>query len=179
MNTNDNLTNSLMIERDQLMRKLKSSNSSKVLFIFLFVLALGLGLYTFFVVKAPKVDPSAMEKIEDLESQVATLEDENEDLKTNTSSTNSGSADCADGEIPSGNIYTVQFKSLTNKIKLMSGKFLNLKQSQGKYHEYSIGIYDNQRDAVVLRDQLEKLGFRDAFVVVFQGDRKVLLKDLK
>ena len=77
-------------------------------------------------------------------------------------------------------VYAVQFRSLESKVPLVSGKFNTIKDYQSsELFSYSAGVFATEAEAVQLRDQLEKIGFKDAFVVAFKQGERMLLKNLQ
>ncbi len=62
-------------------------------------------------------------------------------------------------------VYSVQLKSVKN-FKLASDNLVNLKEfSKGNVSKYSLGNYTKYAEAEDLKNQLKKIGFRDAFIV--------------
>jgi N-acetylmuramoyl-L-alanine amidase len=77
-------------------------------------------------------------------------------------------------------VYKVQIASSDKKIPLDSDKFKGV-EKPGEYqdkgiYKYTAGEYSNQSDAVKLQSQLRKQGFKDAFVIAMQDNKRVPLK---
>lgn len=77
-----------------------------------------------------------------------------------------------------GTVYRVQFKmSLKpiNESKFMSMGMKDLYMYRsGKYYKYCTGEFSNEADADSFKNNLRRKGFKDAFVVKFKDDKRVL-----
>jgi len=77
-------------------------------------------------------------------------------------------------------IYKVQLLSSDKKIPLNSDKFKNI-EKPGEYmdkgvYKYTSGEFSNQKDAKDLQTQLRKSGYKDAFVISMQNNKRITLK---
>ena len=74
-------------------------------------------------------------------------------------------------------VYSVQLKSVKN-FKLASDNLVNLKEfSKGNVSKYSLGNYTKYAEAIDLKDQLKKIGFRDAFIVAESYGKPIGIRD--
>ncbi len=86
----------------------------------------------------------------------------------------------ATAPINAGIVYKVQLLSSDKKIALNSDKFKNI-EKLGEYvdkgiYKYTAGEYANQQDAKELQLILRKKGFKDAFVISMQDNKRIALK---
>jgi len=172
---NKNINSSLDKEVKKLRKQVKSANSQKAFAYFLSVLLIGVIAYGYFVL----FDQSA---VSELDAQFKKLQQENSELIDELAEMQARS------EAPQGSIglnaastvYSVQFRSLTNRVPLVSSQFIAIKGFEStKLFSYSAGVFATEKEAVLLRDELEKLGFKDAFIVAVQNGDKTMLKDLR
>ncbi|MCQ2296953.1 MAG: N-acetylmuramoyl-L-alanine amidase [Bacteroidales bacterium] len=82
-----------------------------------------------------------------------------------------------------GVVYKVQFLSSDKKLKEGSREFKGLKDYeyyiQNGAYRYTTGSFRNVRDASTYQKEIRALGFSDAFVVAFIGDRRITLQQAK
>ena len=80
-------------------------------------------------------------------------------------------------------MYKVQFLSSDKKLKEGSREFKGLKDYeyyiQNGTYRYTTGSFRNVRDASTYQREIRALGFSDAFVVAFIGDRRITLQQAK
>lgn len=74
-------------------------------------------------------------------------------------------------------VYKVQLLSSDKKISLTSDKFKDV-ENPGEYmdkgvYKYTSGEFTNQQDAKVLQTTLRKKGFKDAFVITMQDNKRI------
>ena len=77
-------------------------------------------------------------------------------------------------------VYKVQLLSSDKKIALTSDMFKNI-EKPGEYfdngiYKYTAGEFLNQNDAKEFQTQLRKKGFKDAFVISMQDNKRITLK---
>jgi len=77
-------------------------------------------------------------------------------------------------------VYKVQLMSSDKKIPLTSEKFKDVIQP-GEYTEkgifkYTGGNFKTKQEAVKLQNELRKKGFKEAFVIAMQGEKRIPLK---
>ncbi len=77
-------------------------------------------------------------------------------------------------------VYKVQLMSSDKKIPLTSEKFKDVSQP-GEYTEkgifkYTGGNFKTKQEAVKLQNELRKKGFKEAFVIAMQGEKRIPLK---
>ena len=77
-------------------------------------------------------------------------------------------------------VYKVQIVSSDKKISLTSDKFKDVERP-GEYvdkgvYKYTSGEFNNKQDAVKLQNELRKKGFKEAFVIAMQDDKRIPLK---
>lgn len=77
-------------------------------------------------------------------------------------------------------VYKVQLLSSDKKIPLNSDKFKNI-EKPGEYmdkgiYKYTAGEFANQNDAKELQTILRKKGFKDAFVISMQDNKRIAFK---
>lgn len=78
-------------------------------------------------------------------------------------------------------VFKVQFLVWTEKLPADSKKFKKLKKvdfyvDKGNY-KYVVGSEEQMSKAVELCEVIKKQGFPDAFVVAFQGDKRITIKE--
>lgn len=172
---NKNINSALDKEVKKLRNQLKSANSQKAFAYFFSILLLGVIAYGYFFLFESDANAG-------IKAQITQLKQENKELINEMAElqANAGSGDGSVSLNAASTVYSVQFRSLANRVPLVSSDFIAIKGFESSdLFSYSAGVFATEREAVLLRDELEKLGFKDAFIVAIQNGDKTMLKDLR
>ncbi|MFA8450521.1 MAG: N-acetylmuramoyl-L-alanine amidase [Bacteroidales bacterium] len=106
--------------------------------------------------------------------QLASKEAGKEDNKSTTKSTvNKANGLC----------YRVQFGTFRKKISYNSSKFKSLKDihsyRQGRKYKYTAGKFNSYKEAEAYKGVISKLGYKDAFIVAFQDEKRINLSEAR
>lgn len=98
------------------------------------------------------------------------------DTSSNTTTTNTSN-------INNSIVFRVQFATYTSIIPITDKRFNGLKNvryyKDGNYYKYTCGEESSADAAFKLQKTVADMGFKDAFVVAFEGDKRISVKDAR
>lgn len=123
------------------------------------------------------VQDSTSTKVTNMQNAVKALHAESDTAATFTETP--GNSPAADS---SKIIYKVQFASSARPLQMQDGKLKSLPDVEmymdNTTYKYTVGHYYNLKEAVDLQAKMRGLGYKDAFVVTFKGNKRVTLTKL-
>ena len=128
------------------------------------------------ILKEPKVDIAAI-KANEAKRVLDSVKKAQPKVKASQSNSNLNVNETVDelGKTTKGNtIYSVQIGVFsTKKYPLISKKFIpgNITATNG-YFKYSLGLFSTVNEAKKLRNELRKIGFKDAFVASYVNGKR-------
>ena len=165
------------IEIDILNQKIKTKNNIFIVILVLFILSLASTAYL--IVSKIILPSSNIEKknkiITNLKEEISLLENQNDSLKIAIEDYFNQKEE----EDINPLIYMVQIGAFKRyKTQLYSNQISSLTRYENiPFVKYSLGVFDNYKDAKKLRTMIKRFGIYDVFVVAMYNQKQISIKE--